>query len=72
MARLNIPLKTTVGKLSGGQRALLALVMALAKRPRLLLLDEPFANVDPLARRELVRLFMDAVASDGASVVISS
>ncbi|EFH81353.1 ABC transporter ATP-binding protein [Ktedonobacter racemifer] len=72
LARLDISLKTTVGKLSGGQRALLALVMALAKRPRLLLLDEPFANVDPLARRELVRLFMDAVASNGASVVISS
>lgn len=72
LARMDISLKTTVGKLSGGQRALLALVMALAKRPRLLLLDEPFANVDPLARRELVRLFMDAVASDGAGVAISS
>jgi ABC-2 type transport system ATP-binding protein len=60
------------GSLSGGQRAQLALTMALAKRPELLLLDEPLASLDPLARREFLRGLMEAVAEHGTSVVLSS
>jgi ABC-2 type transport system ATP-binding protein len=60
------------GSLSGGQRAQLALTLALAKRPGLLLLDEPVASLDPLARREFLRMLMEAVAEHGTSVVLSS
>lgn len=60
------------GKLSGGQRAQLALTMALAKRPELLLLDEPVANLDPLARREFLGLLMDTVAGREVSIMLSS
>ena len=50
------------GKLSGGQRAQLALTLAIAKRPELLILDEPVASLDPLARREFLQDLMEAVA----------
>jgi ABC-2 type transport system ATP-binding protein len=60
------------GKLSGGQRAQLALTLAIAKRPELLVLDEPVASLDPLARREFLQQLMEAVADDGVSVVLSS
>jgi ABC-2 type transport system ATP-binding protein len=60
------------GALSGGQRAQLALTLALAKRPGLLLLDEPVAGLDPLARREFLRSLMEGVAEHGTSVVLSS
>src|SRR5712692_2851157 len=60
------------GKLSGGQRAQLALTLAVAKRPELLLLDEPVASLDPLARREFLRDLMEAVAEQDLSVVLSS
>jgi ABC-2 type transport system ATP-binding protein len=60
------------GKLSGGQRAQLALTLALAKRPDLLLLDEPVANLDPLARREFLQSLMEFVADHGVTVVLSS
>jgi ABC-2 type transport system ATP-binding protein len=60
------------GKLSGGQRAQLALTMAVAKRPDLLILDEPVASLDPLARRDFLRALMEFVAEQGASVVLSS
>jgi ABC-2 type transport system ATP-binding protein len=60
------------GSLSGGQRAQLALTLAIAKRPDLLLLDEPVASLDPLARREFLQGLMETVAEDGTSVVLSS
>ena len=72
LERLDIPLRRPVGKLSGGQQAQVALVLALAKRPELLLLDEPVAALDPLARREFLQSLMEAVAEDGITVVLSS
>jgi ABC-2 type transport system ATP-binding protein len=60
------------GKLSGGQRAQLALTLAIAKRPELLILDEPVASLDPLARREFLQHLMTAVVEQGLSVVLSS
>ncbi|RSN18500.1 ABC transporter ATP-binding protein [Streptomyces sp. WAC 05977] len=69
---LGLPLKHKVGKLSGGQRAQVALTLALAKRPDLLVLDEPLANLDPLARHEVMRGLMDAVAETGMTVLLSS
>ena len=70
--KLGIPLNRRAGKLSGGQQAQVALVLALAKRPDLLLLDEPLASLDPLARREFLRTLMDAVADTGMTVLLSS
>jgi ABC-2 type transport system ATP-binding protein len=72
LAELNIPLDRKVGKLSGGQQAQLALTLALARRPRLLILDEPLASLDPLARHDFMASVMAAVAEDGLSVVLSS
>jgi ABC-2 type transport system ATP-binding protein len=60
------------GTLSGGQRAQVALTLALAKRPRLLVLDEPLASLDPLARREFLQALMEGVADGGLTVVLSS
>jgi ABC-2 type transport system ATP-binding protein len=60
------------GKLSGGQRAQLALTLALGKRPELLMLDEPVASLDPLARREFLQDLMETVAEQQVSVVLSS
>ncbi|MBT2230269.1 ABC transporter ATP-binding protein [Nonomuraea sp. NEAU-A123] len=60
------------GKLSGGQRAQLALTLGLAKRPELLILDEPVASLDPLARREFLQGLMEAVVEHELSVVLSS
>lgn len=72
LAELDIPLDRRVGRLSGGQRAQVALTVALAKRPDLLVLDEPLANLDPLARHEVMRGLMAAVADGGLTVVLSS
>ena len=69
---LGIPLRAKVGALSGGHRVQLALTIALAKRPRLLILDEPLARLDPLARHEFLGVLMAAVAADGMSVIFSS
>jgi ABC-2 type transport system ATP-binding protein len=70
--RLGLDPNQKAGKLSGGQRAQLALTLAIAKRPELLILDEPIASLDPLARREFLQGLMEVVAEHGASVVLSS
>ena len=72
LADLGIAQNLPVGKLSGGQRAQVALALALAKRPRLLLLDEPIAALDPLARHEFMQALMGAVAETGTTVLLSS
>jgi ABC-2 type transport system ATP-binding protein len=72
MQALGLPLEKKVGRLSGGQQAQVALTLALAKRPELLLLDEPVASLDPLARREFLESVMEAVADTGMTVVLSS
>jgi ABC-2 type transport system ATP-binding protein len=69
---LRLDPRQRAGTLSGGQRAQLALTLAVAKRPELLLLDEPVASLDPLARREFLQTLMEVVASRTVSVVLSS
>jgi ABC-2 type transport system ATP-binding protein len=70
--QLGLDPKQRAGSLSGGQRAQLALTVAMAKRPELLILDEPVASLDPLARREFLQGLMEAVAERCLSVVLSS
>ena len=70
--RLGLDPQQKAGRLSGGQRAQLALTLGLAKRPELLILDEPVASLDPLARREFLQVLMEAVAEDEISVLLSS
>ena len=72
LADLGIPLTRKAGQLSGGQQAQLALTLALARRPRLLVLDEPMAMLDPLARHDFMATVMTAMADDGVSVLLSS
>jgi len=72
LGQLAIPLDRKAGKLSGGQQAQLALTLALSRRPQLLVLDEPMASLDPLARHDFMATVMAAVADDGVSVVLSS
>ena len=68
----NVPLNRKAGKLSGGQRAQVALTLAVAKNPKLLILDEPLASLDPLARREFLQSLVDVVANTGMTVILSS
>jgi ABC-2 type transport system ATP-binding protein len=72
LGELGIPWQQKAGKMSGGQQAQLALTLALARRPQLLVLDEPMAMLDPLARHDFMATVMTAVADDGVSVVMSS
>jgi len=72
IGRLGLDLTQRAGKLSGGQRAQLALTLAIAKRPELLILDEPIASLDPLARREFLQSLMEFTAGGEVSVVMSS
>jgi ABC-2 type transport system ATP-binding protein len=72
IGRLDLDAGQKAGTLSGGQRAQLALTLAVAKRPELLILDEPVASLDPLARREFLQGLMEAVAEEQVSVVLSS
>ena len=70
--QLDLDPRQRAGKLSGGQRAQLALTVAVAKRPELLILDEPVASLDPLARRDFLRHLMESVAENDTSVILSS
>jgi ABC-2 type transport system ATP-binding protein len=70
--RLALDPKQRAGSLSGGERAQLALTLAMAKRPKVLILDEPVASLDPLARREFLQGLMEAVAEQRLSIVLSS
>jgi ABC-2 type transport system ATP-binding protein len=72
VAELDIDPAQKAARLSGGQRAQLALTLAIAKRPDLLILDEPVASLDPLARRHFAQSLMEIVAEQGVSVVLSS
>jgi ABC-2 type transport system ATP-binding protein len=72
ISKLGLNVRQKAGKLSGGQRAQLALTMAIAKRPELLILDEPAASLDPLARREFLQDLAGAVADQQLSVLLSS
>jgi ABC-2 type transport system ATP-binding protein len=72
LAELNIPVESRVGNLSVGQQAQVAVTMCLAKRPELLLLDEPVAALDPLARESLMQVLLGAVVHDGTTVLLSS
>ena len=69
---LDIPLNQKVGNLSLGQQAEVALTVCMGKRPDLLLLDEPVASLDPLARRQLLQTLMGTVAERGTTVFLSS
>jgi ABC-2 type transport system ATP-binding protein len=72
LERLEIPLSQRVGTLSGGQKAQLALTIALARRPSLLVLDEPFSALDPVAREDFLASVVEAARGGGISVVLSS
>ena len=72
VGRLGLKLSQKVGSLSGGQQAQVALTLALAKGPELLVLDEPVASLDPLARREFLNAVLEAAAESGVSVILSS
>lgn len=72
LVALRIPMNRPVATLSGGQRAQVGLSLVLAKRPKILLLDEPMASLDPLARREFLASLTEAVADGDLSVVVSS
>lgn len=67
-----LPTSARIGSLSGGQRSRLALALALGRRPQLLLLDEPLADLDPLARREVMSSLLAEVAETGTTVLMSS
>ena len=72
LERLGIDRRSKVGELSGGQKAQLALTIALARRPALLVLDEPLAALDPVAREDFMASVVDETRDDGISVVLSS
>jgi ABC-2 type transport system ATP-binding protein len=70
--QLGIPLEQRADTLSGGQAAQLGLAIALGTRAKVLLLDEPLANLDPLARREFIQVLVDAIRTDGSTAILSS
>jgi ABC-2 type transport system ATP-binding protein len=72
IGKLGLDPAQKAGRLSGGQRAQLALTLAIAKRPQLLILDEPVASLDPLARRDFLQDLREATAEHQMSVVLSS
>jgi ABC-2 type transport system ATP-binding protein len=72
LARFEIPLDRACGKLSGGMQAQVAFALALGSRPDVLMLDEPLANLDPLARREVTAELLGEVAETGMTVLLST
>ncbi|MBA2719857.1 MAG: ABC transporter ATP-binding protein [Chloroflexi bacterium] len=72
IARLSIPLTAVAAELSGGEQAQVGLALALGTRARILLLDEPLASLDPLARREFLHVLVEAVRSEGHTALLSS
>lgn len=72
LARFEIPLDKACGKLSGGQQAQVAFALAIGSRPTVLMLDEPLANLDPLARREVTAELLSEVAETGMTVLLST
>jgi ABC-2 type transport system ATP-binding protein len=72
LGRLGIPLDARAAELSGGQQAQVGLALALGTRAPVLLLDEPLASLDPLARREFLAVVADVVRAEGATVLLSS
>ena len=72
LTELGIPLRRKAGRLSGGQQAQLALTLALARQPRLLILDEPMAMLDPVARHDFMASVLTAAVDEGVSVLLSS
>ena len=70
--RLSIPLSASASELSGGEQAQVGLALALGTRARILLLDEPLASLDPLARREFLHVLVEAVRSEGHTALLSS
>jgi len=72
LANFDVPMNRACAKLSGGQRALVALSLAVGACPDVLLLDEPLANLDPLVRNDVVRHLLSTVADLGVTVVLST
>ena len=72
LGQLDIPLDARADELSGGQQAQVGLAIALGTRAPVLLLDEPLASLDPLARREFLHVMVDAVREAGATALLSS
>jgi ABC-2 type transport system ATP-binding protein len=72
LKQLDIPLDRRAGELSGGQQAQVGLALALGTRAEVLLLDEPLASLDPLARREFLAVLVSAVRADGSTALLSS
>lgn len=72
LSHLSISLSSRIGALSEGQRVQVALALCLAKQPELLLLDEPAASLDPVAREDLIRLLMQQAATSDVTVVLST
>jgi ABC-2 type transport system ATP-binding protein len=72
VGRLSIPLRAKASELSGGEQGQVGLALALATRAPILLLDEPLASLDPLARREFLHLLVEAVRAAGATALLSS
>ncbi|MFF0219157.1 ABC transporter ATP-binding protein [Streptomyces vinaceus] len=68
----SIPLRARISSLSGGQRTRVALALAFGKRPQLLMLDEPMADLDPLVRHEVTALLREEAAAHGTTVLLSS
>ena len=70
--RFNLRLEQTARSLSHGEQVKAALLLALARRPRLLILDEPTTGLDPVARHEMLTEFMDVLRDDSRSILFSS